>query len=210
MHVPPPHLSSLVLQQPRTSAAPHLAPAPRACTSRLHLSPAPRACTPRQVARADGNGTKKHTTMMAPATATLAFLETKLRASKCGLLDDIHNHVGVGQPREVSSVGVGQQAACGPVLVGVVVGGRQPRGEHAASLGPAGPALAAPSWPSSYREQFHAPALAALAAVASCGEGELGGPRAPDGGELGAPAEAVSSDGGVEHTGAGALVDASA
>ena len=40
----------------------------------------------------------------------------------------------------------------------------------------------------------------------------LGGARAPEGVELhGAPAEAVSSDGGVEHTGAGALeVDSSA
>lgn len=166
-----------------------------------------------KVARADGNGTKKHTTVMAPATATLAFLETKLRASQCGLLDAIRNHVGGGAHRHgpggevssVNSVAVGQQAARGPVGVGR----RQPRGEHAAA-----PELAAPSWPSSlsYREQPRAPALAALAAMASCGEGEPGGPRAPEGAELhGAPAEAVSSDGGVEHTGAGALeVDSSA
>ena len=135
-------------------------------------------------------------------THSQAFLETKLRASQYGLFDDIRNHVGGGahgQSGEVSSVGVGQQAACGPAGV------RQPRGDHAVS-----PELAAPSWPSSHREQPRAPALAALAAVGSCGEGELGGPRAPDGGELGAPAEAVSSDSGVEHTGAGALVDASA
>ena len=106
----------------------------------------------------------------------------------------------------MSSVAVGRQAARGPVGVGR----RQPRGEHAAA-----PELAAPSWPSprpsslSHREQPRAPALAAMA---SCGEGELGGPRAPEGAELhGAPAEAVSSDGGVEHTGAGALeVDSSA
>ena len=102
----------------------------------------------------------------------------------------------------MSSVAVGQQAARGTVGVGM----RQPRGEHAAA-----PELAAPSWPSSlsHREQPRAPALAAMA---SCGEGELGGPRAPEGAELhGAPAEAVSSDGGVEHTGAGALeVDSSA
>ena len=107
----------------------------------------------------------------------------------------------------MSSVAVGRQAARGPVGVGR----RQPRGEHAAT-----PELAAPSWPSprpsslSHREQPRAPALAALAAMASCGEGELGGPRAPEGAELHVP-EAVSSDGGVEHTGAGALeVDSSA
>jgi len=109
------------------------------------------------------------------------------------------------QVSSLSSVGLGQQAACGPAGAGAGVG-----------VG-VGAELAAPSWPSAHPSAHReppraaAPALAALAAVVSCGEGELGGPRAPDGGELGAPAaEAVSSDGGVEHTGAGALVDASA
>ena len=48
----------------------------RECKAAVHMPPPrlpqqPRACAPRQVARADGNGTKKHTTMTAPATATL-------------------------------------------------------------------------------------------------------------------------------------------
>ena len=44
----------------------------------------PRACAPRQVARADGNGTKKHTTMMAPATATLVPPARSTRATMPG------------------------------------------------------------------------------------------------------------------------------
>ena len=173
-------------------------------SSGLVRRPSGRPCAP---------SLQPHAPSLHPCIAAQAFLETKLRASQCGLLDAIRNHVGGGAHRHgpggevssVNSVAVGQQAARGPVGVGR----RQPRGEHAAA-----PELAAPSWPSSlsYREQPRAPALAALAAMASCGEGEPGGPRAPEGAELhGAPAEAVSSDGGVEHTGAGALeVDSSA
>ena len=46
-----------------------------------------------QVARADGNGAKKHTTMMRPAVAALSFLETKFRASRASLFAELVQRV---------------------------------------------------------------------------------------------------------------------
>ena len=72
------------------------------------------APSPLQVARAEGNGAKKHTTMMTPATLALAFLETKIRAAQASLFEELVSCVQTRGAPQATSEGTQTREQCAP------------------------------------------------------------------------------------------------